>query len=437
MRLTDRQWKSLFRDIENHRCILLLGPRFWAKAENGHGRPLLELLAEHLSGELEAEGIAFEKQAVANLPYIAQRFLSIPKIRRIDLEDEATSFFERHNQDIPATYRLLAQMPFHLIVNTAPDQLIYQAILAEGRPGANFYYYNYKKDRGLNVPVAAVQAPLVFNLFGALDDPESLVLTEENQVEFIKNVVKGNPPIPYQIMGNFDNRKTYLFLGFDLEHWHYRLLLDSLKLEDENTTIFPQMDDYPLTELTKSFYEDRYHFFFVDKKISDFVQDLHRGFFDTVSAEEVADAVRTKKIVILSDDNPSDVACVQKLANHLANLEHNRQAVVWHRGLLPAGESNDTVIREIEHADIVVAVLSADFFASERISQVELPAVMAAYFEKNIPVVPVMHRDCDIENSPLRRFASVPPDGRAISRWDDADAAFARVVDYLKPILNG
>jgi hypothetical protein len=435
MYLSDRQWKSLFRDIGNNRCILLLGPRFWAKQENDHARPLLEMLAEHLSTELEAEGVGFEKRAANNLPYIAQRFLSIPKIRRIDLEDETTSFFSRHSAEIPEACLTLSKIPFHLIVNTSPDDLMFRGLKAAGK-AANFFYYNFKKDKGVAAPPITAQTPLVFNLFGSLEDPESLVLTEENQVEFIKNVVKGNPPIPYQIMSQFDNRKTYLFLGFDLENWHYRLLLDSLKLEDVNTTISPQMEDYPLTEITKSFYEDRYHFIFVDKKMGDFVNDLYQGFLETHAADnEPTAAVRPKKIVLLNDENGPDTHCAQKLAMHLANFQHSGLADVWHRGLLLPGHDKSQVTEKIGEADLVLAILSADFFASENIVQAELPALMAAHFEKNTFIAPVLHRDCDVENSPLRRFALLPPEGKAISRWDNEDEALRRVVDEIKRFI--
>lgn len=438
MYLSNRQWKSLFRDIRNNRCILLLGPRFWSKQENGHGRPLLEMLAEHLSAELTAEGVGFEKQAAYNLPYIAQCFLSIPKIRRIDLEDEATSFFSRHSKDIPEYYRALAQMPFHLIVNTAPDDLIFKAMKEVGKPAANFYYYNFKKDKGTSVPPISVQSPLIFNLFGCVEDPESLVLTEENQVEFIKNVVRANPPIPYQIMGQFDNRKTYLFLGFDLENWHYRLLLDSLKLEHENTTIFPQMEDYPLTEVTKSFYENRYHFIFVDKKIGDFVQDLHDGFYASPEEEPAAAELQPKNIVLLHDDNESDTAFALRLSNHLANFQRSGRAEIWHKNMmLPGDSAAEITAARIEAADLVLTVLSADFFASDPINRVDLPALMAAHFEKNTRIVPILHRDCDVENSPLRRFALLPQNGLAISRWDHEDEVLKQVAEHLQNLLHG
>jgi hypothetical protein len=434
MHLSDRQWKSLFRDIENNRCILLLGPRFWAKQELGHGRPLLEMLAEHLSTELEAEGVGFEKRAVHNLPYIAQRFLSIPKIRRIDLEDEATSFFFRHSKDVPEAYRALARIPFHLIVNTAPDDLIFRALQAEGRPAANFFYYNFKIDKGVNVPPISVQNPLVFNLFGSISDPESLVLTEENQVEFIKNVVRGNPPIPYQIMSQFDNRKTYLFLGFDLENWHYRLLLDSLKLENENTTIFPQMEDCPLTEITKSFYEDRYHFIFVDKKTTDFVLDLHEGF--AAAVPETPAGTPLRNIVLLFDENETDTDFVQRLSAQLANLQHSGLANIWHKGMLQPGDPIDMVAAKMESADLILPVLSADFFASEAINRTDLPALMSSHFEKNTRILPVLFRDCDVDNSALRRFALLPRNGMPIRRWEDQDEALQHIVGQLQLLLH-
>ena len=81
----------------------------------------------------------------------------------------------------------------------------------------------------IDIEKISVENPLVYNLFGSLDETESIVLTEEDQLEFIRNVVKDDPRIPEEILGQFDHRKTYLFFGFDLENWQFRLLLHTFQ----------------------------------------------------------------------------------------------------------------------------------------------------------------------------------------------------------------
>ncbi|MCB0535644.1 MAG: hypothetical protein KDD14_25795, partial [Saprospiraceae bacterium] len=94
MPLSDRQWKNLARDLQQQRCILFLGSRLLAAP--GSDATMNERLAVHLAGILDQEGISYEKDAAQRLHYIAQRFLAIPKIRRIDLEDEVLEFYRQH-----------------------------------------------------------------------------------------------------------------------------------------------------------------------------------------------------------------------------------------------------------------------------------------------------------------------------------------------------
>jgi hypothetical protein len=87
MHLTERRWLNLTRNLRQQRCVLFLGDRLISRSD-ADATPVSDLLSLHLAEVLKEEGISFQQAAVANLPYVAQRFLSVPKMRRLDLEDE-------------------------------------------------------------------------------------------------------------------------------------------------------------------------------------------------------------------------------------------------------------------------------------------------------------------------------------------------------------
>lgn len=437
MGLSNRQWGNLLKDIERQRCILLLGPRLALGQKNGAEEPLIELLAQHLSNELAAEGIPFETAASRDLSYIAQRFMTIPKIRRIDLEDEAISFYQKHQQTIPHFYKHIANLPFHLIINTTPEDFILKAFRKAGKLGARLMHYNYRKEMAVDLFEPTPGNPLIYNLLGDLSDPESLVLSQENQVDFIKNVVKGNPPIPNQLMRHFDDRKTYLFLGFNLEKWYFRLILDSLKLGDKNMTIAPQLDNYPVTSITQSFYEDRYRFVFIAERIDHFLERLATDFKANLDTDKPNPSIaETKKIVLLFDNNQDDQATCQKLTQHLFNLQKQGSIEVWHRDLSTFGEVDNQLKAKLEEADLILPLLSASFFASESINQQDLAWALEAKSKHNTQILPILCKPCLYEDSTLGQLIILPSNQKAINNWDNEDEAFQQIVEQIKLIVH-
>jgi len=246
--MNHRQWRNLVNSINNERCILLLGPAVAATEQNGELQPLTRAFAHHLAEELDFESIAYNKAMRDDLVYIMQRFMTIPGVLPTDPADEAKRFYQKKSFQINSTLKSLAALPFHLIINSTPDSLTAQAFQEAGKHQLQHTYYNFRKeDKNLVIPEFDRNKPLVYNLLGHYKDPDSLVLTEGDRIKFVSNVVRNEPRIPVSITSEFDERKTYLFVGFDWDQWPLRLLLTSLNLQTGLAAYTPQTKIYNIS----------------------------------------------------------------------------------------------------------------------------------------------------------------------------------------------
>ena len=166
-------------------------------------------------------------------------------------------------------------------------------------------------------------------------------------------------------MSCFDERKTYLFLGFNLENWDFRLLLDCFKLSKENTSLSPQLGNYMLQPETQSFFEDRYQFVFVEQEINQFAEEVQKRFSEQHQSQETKPAAekRTRRVVLLYQQNEADQACFQKLSAQLNPWIQDKSLSLWHPGAALHGDVEQQMLENIQSADLVMPILSADFLA--------------------------------------------------------------------------
>lgn len=71
------------------------------------------------------------------------------------------------------------------------------------------------------------ERPLVYHLFGRLDQPPSVVLTEDDYFQYLIGVARNDRLIPPSVQEALTGN-ALLFLGFRLEDWDFRVLFQSL-----------------------------------------------------------------------------------------------------------------------------------------------------------------------------------------------------------------
>jgi SIR2-like protein len=76
-----------------------------------------------------------------------------------------------------------------------------------------------------------VEEPLVFHIFGSLQYPESVVLSEDEYFEFLRTTGRNLDAIPPAVRSAFAD-SALLFLGFRMEDWDFRVLFRSIMSQE-------------------------------------------------------------------------------------------------------------------------------------------------------------------------------------------------------------
>jgi hypothetical protein len=135
------------------------------------------------------------------------------------------------DRDVGDPYRVVAALPAEVFVTTGWTDLLQDALRARGKQPItrSFRWIGGNEQPRRRVPTPSVESPLVYHLFGRLDDPNSLVLTEDDYFEWLTAWIGGRrSEIPGPVMTALTNN-SLLFLGYRLDDWDFRIVFQSIK----------------------------------------------------------------------------------------------------------------------------------------------------------------------------------------------------------------
>ncbi len=138
--------------------------------------------------------------------------------------------------------------------------------------------YNFRGSKE-DVEMGAQDNPLVYYLFGSIDQPKSLVLSESDLLDFIVAIISKTPPLPPKITSEFQEKyKSFLFLGFGFRNWYLRILLHVLRGSHSRSKAFAldqiAAADDPNYQRAKIFFKDEYKLQFCTMALEEFATQL-------------------------------------------------------------------------------------------------------------------------------------------------------------------
>jgi hypothetical protein len=225
--LNDLDWTMLLQRIKRGECTPFLGA--------GAAYPALPLgstLAREMA-ERHQYPLENPSDLVRVTQYVAvQTDPLFPKLEVLDAIAKAKPpDFALPNEP----HGVLADLPLKYYFTTNYDDYMVRALVSRGKhPQRELFRWNSELaqthdsifDTELeHEPTSA--GPIVFHLHGHNEVPDSLVLTEDDYLDFLVNVSSNRCQVPHWIERALA-RNTLLFIGYSLADWSFRVIFQSL-----------------------------------------------------------------------------------------------------------------------------------------------------------------------------------------------------------------
>lgn len=127
----------------------------------------------------------------------------------------------------------------------------------------------------------------------------------------------------------------------------------------------------------------------------------------------------------------------ESLETHLKLLQ--RQGIIkgWHdRKLIAGQEWEKEILSQLERADIILLLVSADFIASDFCYSTEMQRALERQATGDALVIPVILRPCDWKDAPFSKLQALPKDAKPVTSWGNRDEAFVNVAQGLRAAIQ-
>ena len=144
---------------------------------------------------------------------------------------------------------------------------------------------------------------------------------------------------------------------------------------------------------------------------------------------------RPLPISVVSVSALADRSYLEQWEAHLRPLAQAGVLTVWSESHILAGAAHQQQIdAHLDQADLIVLLLSADFFSSDDCIALMHRALQRQH--SGAHVVPLLLRPVEWHASPLASLSCVPSNGLPVTVWTNRDAAFDSCVRDLRPLLG-
>ncbi|HEX8179047.1 MAG TPA: COR domain-containing protein [Pyrinomonadaceae bacterium] len=126
-----------------------------------------------------------------------------------------------------------------------------------------------------------------------------------------------------------------------------------------------------------------------------------------------------------------------ELETHLKLLQRQGLIETWHDRKIEAGDEWKRKIDDnLERADIILLLVSADFIASDYCYAIEMQRALARQQSGAATVMPVIVRDVDLKDIAFAGLQYLPTDGQAVTTWPNKDTAWRNVAEGIRAVAE-
>jgi hypothetical protein len=276
--------------VRNQRCILFLGAGVHAPPPSGsafryppeHRPPVGAALSRQLAAECDFAG-RFPGEDAGNLQRVALAYeIDSSRGRLVDAIAGAVDV----GREPSPMLRALARLDFPLVITTNYDGLFERALRDAGKQ-PRVSVYEPEPEPTTDFDNESAQSPVVYKLHGDIAQRESLVVTDEDYIQFVLRMSDKEPydPVPLSLK-HFLKRWTTLFIGYSLLDYNLRLLFKTLRWRIDPAKIPDtySVDSRPDALILDVWESQRRYVKFIAQDVWSFVPSL----YELVRGEELA-----------------------------------------------------------------------------------------------------------------------------------------------------
>jgi tetratricopeptide (TPR) repeat protein len=134
-----------------------------------------------------------------------------------------------------------------------------------------------------------------------------------------------------------------------------------------------------------------------------------------------------------------DESLRQNLEKHLRVLQRQNLITVWHdRKISPGTDWEQEINTALNHAHIILLLVSPDFMASDYCYGIEMQRAIQRHEQGTAKVLPIILRPVHWQTTPLGKLQALPADARPVvsSSWYTQDEAFYSVAEGVRTAIE-
>jgi len=146
----------------------------------------------------------------------------------------------------------------------------------------------------------------------------------------------------------------------------------------------------------------------------------------------------SKPIEIFFSYSHKDESFREQLETHLSMLKRQGLIKPWHDRMITAGDEwKGQIDDNLNAADVVLLLVSANFLASDYCYDIEMKRAMERHETGDARVVPIILTPVEgWMHSPFAKLQVFPKDGKPVTKWGDRDEAFVNVAQGIRQVID-
>jgi tetratricopeptide (TPR) repeat protein len=145
----------------------------------------------------------------------------------------------------------------------------------------------------------------------------------------------------------------------------------------------------------------------------------------------------SKPVKVFFSYSHKDEELRDELTKHLSILKRQQVIAEWYDRKIGAGrEWEGEIHRQLDQAQIILLLISADFITSDYCYDVEVRRAMERHTSGTARVIPVILRPVVWQRAPFDKLNVLPKNARPVTMWPNRDEAFEAITRGLEAVVT-